>query len=913
VSQGASRSLSPDFLGYNNDAGTTVMNNAAFAPALQQLDPETLRGPVGGTAADYLNWQTGQYFITSNTVPFIKPGQPNPAYQLSDYINALKDVHANAIFNVNVMTYCPVSNTNPASTSAAGVSCTQAQACGPVPSNYTTSCTNTDETWGLNFQIAMLKQAQSMGVPIKYIELGNEVSNGGADYHYYFPSAQSYINKVNAWIPVLKADFPGTQIAIVGASGGICQQGLNFTQNGAGTIAWNQAIGSQVQGENAIVFHTYYTSNITPGGSVANAPDLSTMLSTGTQTCYKNLQSQDLPYLPSGVSAWVTEWNLWSDTTQVEHGSWAQGLTQADYALDLVRLPQVSLTDAHDLVGGSGQVYGALFPNASSYKTTAEAGKIIGAPSPLPTTQALGMSGGGFVLGALERSLHGATNTTTLTFSSTPDVAGTSVPALMGQSFTVSGKTNLYFVNTSAGSETLSLGSLSGNYSVLQYASDPANFITGNSSIPANTSTATNSITLPAYSVTSLVGTSSSGATPPTVSLTTPASGATISGTATVTASAADSVGVKSVQFELDGKPLGAAVTTPTSGSTYTSTWNTTTATSASHTLAAVATDTSGTTATATNVTVTVKNPDTTPPSAPTSLMATAPTSAEVSLSWNASTDNVGVTEYKIYRAAPGQSLTLLTTIPAPTGSPVPYIDAAVSAATHYSYAVAALDAAGNQSTQSSAVVVATPANPDHTPPSVPKNLSGQAIGQTSITLSWSASSDTGGSGLAGYHVYRDGMLVASPSSPTYTDTGLTPGTKYTYQVSAYDHAANGSKTSSSVKVVTQGSSPDHTPPTSPANLHVIQKNKTKTSLTLAWNASSDSGGSGLAGYNVYRDGVAVGSPTTTSYTDTGLSAGTAYTYYVKAVDNAGNLSGYRRTLTVTTKHPWWEVWYLGN
>jgi hypothetical protein len=505
VSQGASRSITTDFLGYNSDGGTTPMNNAAFAPALEQLNPETLRGPEGGTGADYLNWQTGQFFINSNNVAFIKTGAPTPAYQFSDYTNALKDVNANAIFNLNVMTYCPVSNADPTSTSSAGANCTQAQACGPSPSTYTTSCTNTDYTWGLDFQIAMLKQAQSAGVPIKYIELGNEVSNGGADYTYYFPSVQSYIDKVNAWIPVLKADFPSAQIAIVGASGGICQQGVNFTQNGAGTIAWNQAIGSQVQGENAIVFHTYYTSNIAPGGSVANAPDLSTMLSTGPQTCYKNLQSQDLPYLPSGISTWITEWNLWSDTTQVEHGSWAQGLTQADYALDLIRLPQVYLTDAHDLVGGSAQVYGAMFANSANYNTTAEAGKTIGTPTPLPKSQAFGMTGGGFVLSALQRSMHGATNTTTLNFSSTPDVAGTSVPGLLGQSFNVGNKTNLYFVNLSANNEDINLGSLSGNYSVLQYASDPANFITGNGSVPATNTTATNTVDIPAYSVSSLV------------------------------------------------------------------------------------------------------------------------------------------------------------------------------------------------------------------------------------------------------------------------------------------------------------------------------------------------------------------------------------------------------------------------
>jgi chitodextrinase len=53
--------------------------------------------------------------------------------------------------------------------------------------------------------------------------------------------------------------------------------------------------------------------------------------------------------------------------------------------------------------------------------------------------------------------------------------------------------------------------------------------------------------------------------------------------------------------------------------------------------------------------------------------------------------------------------------------------------------------------------------------------------------------------------------------------------------------------------------------------------------------------------YNVYRGGSLVGSPTTTSYTDTGLTADTAYSYTVKAKDSAGNLSAASAALSVTT------------
>jgi hypothetical protein len=95
---------------------------------------------------------------------------------------------------------------------------------------------------------------------------------------------------------------------------------------------------------------------------------------------------------------------------------------------------------------------------------------------------------------------------------------------------------------------------------------------------------------------------------PPTVSITAPTAGATVSGTITVSASASDNVGVAGVQFRLDGANLGAEDTT----SPYATSWNTTQAANGSHTLTAVARDAAGNSTTSSSVSVTVNNP---PPS----------------------------------------------------------------------------------------------------------------------------------------------------------------------------------------------------------------------------------------------------------------------------------------------------------
>ncbi|PYS20039.1 MAG: hypothetical protein DMG11_30690, partial [Acidobacteria bacterium] len=111
-------------------------------------------------------------------------------------------------------------------------------------------------------------------------------------------------------------------------------------------------------------------------------------------------------------------------------------------------------------------------------------------------------------------------------------------------------------------------------------------------------------------SIASATTTTPPDSTPPTVSLTAPVNGATVSGTTTVSATASDNVGVVGVQFKLDGANLGAEDT----ASPYSVSWNTTTASNGSHTLTAVARDAAGNSTTSAAVTVTVSNtaPDTT-------------------------------------------------------------------------------------------------------------------------------------------------------------------------------------------------------------------------------------------------------------------------------------------------------------
>jgi len=193
----------------------------------------------------------------------------------------------------------------------------------------------------------------------------------------------------------------------------------------------------------------------------------------------------------------------------------------------------------------------------------------------------------------------------------------------------------------------------------------------------------------------------------------------------------------------------------------------------------------------------------------------------------------------------------------------------------------------------------------DTTPPTTPGTLSSPSKTTTSISLSWGASTDSGGSGLAGYNIYRNGATTptAQTTGTTFNDTGLTPNTAYTYTVRARDGAGNLSPNSNQISVTTNSNSTDTTPPTTPGTLS--SPAKTSSSVSLAWGASTDTGGSGLAGYNIYRNGATTPTAQTTgtgtSYTDNGLNANTAYTYTVRARDGAGNVSGASNQISVTT------------
>ena len=240
--------------------------------------------------------------------------------------------------------------------------------------------------------------------------------------------------------------------------------------------------------------------------------------------------------------------------------------------------------------------------------------------------------------------------------------------------------------------------------------------------------------------------------------------------------------------------------------------------------------------------------PVATAPGAPSNLVAT-PGNAQVNLTWTAPT---GATSYDVLRGG-----VKLATVSTPT-----YRDSAVANGTSYSYTVIAyrLNSPGSIA---SSTVSATPVAP---PLSTPTGLAATP-GDATVSLVW-----TSVSGAVSYRVYRGGVQIATPSTPSYTDTTVVNGTAYSYFVVAVGTASN------SAPSATVTATPAAAATGAPTGLSGVAGDKT---ATLSWTAVA-----GATSYKIYRGGVSVGTSATTSYADLNLTNGTVYSYYVTAVSN---------------------------
>jgi hypothetical protein len=405
--------------GVNYDyAGASEFRAANVEPLLRKLDPATLRYP-GGTEADYFDWHKGMPTRNQHTYRFT----------LDKLKTACVATKAMPIFDLNVLT----------------------------PANRL----NTTD------QVNMLKAAKAKGLPVKYVEIGNELYGGrGAAA---FPSGNKYASTVVAYVKALHRDFPGVRVAADAV----------FAGSGPRQKNWNSQVLAATTGAgapDALILHDYPGTIYDPFTQADVAP-----LFGEAYTEVKHLTSAVASL--HGKPVWLTEYNFGGPFAQRKkpnpvRTSYARELYVAEFALMLPRIPHLALADNWSALAG-GKFFSA-WTNPKSPELT-------------PSGQAVAM---------IDAASHGATSSAAITIAGAPTLPGGGA-AVTGQAFTGPGRaTTALLVNLTGSARNVPTGAdVPDGARYQQAAGTPTAQQSAASALTAGTVSGKD-LKLPAYSIT---------------------------------------------------------------------------------------------------------------------------------------------------------------------------------------------------------------------------------------------------------------------------------------------------------------------------------------------------------------------------------------------------------------------------
>ncbi len=311
--------ISPTFFGFNLEDVIVARNAAAwrdpvFLAQLAKLSPGIMR--LGGTSTMWIDWRTGQ-FLDRPDLPraFRNNRATRKGLTLADEAAVMQATGATPMFDLNIVTST------------------------------------------LDDQLNMLHEAEALGMPVRYVELGNELYDASMPiYTEKFPTGADYAIEANKWIPAIRREFPNVKIAVSG-----WDDSNPATARYPGRVRrWNAGLLGIVHGEDAVVIHTYW--NLPPGVVPGTPESVQPALRAGAQR-WQEVSTTDLPRLPAGVEAWFTEWNVNASPYIANRGplreNWAHGLSVAWFALASAADNRVGFSVHHDVLssGATASIY----------------------------------------------------------------------------------------------------------------------------------------------------------------------------------------------------------------------------------------------------------------------------------------------------------------------------------------------------------------------------------------------------------------------------------------------------------------------------------------------------------------------------------------------------------------------------
>ncbi len=507
VELGESHEILPHWVGYNGNLTSLDQpwNTPGLAEATKELRPGNLRYPAG-SLGNIWDWDAGRPFRDSGPTP-ATPATPGlgeidydrtiawtramantpRTYTLDNLAAGQKKVGFEPVYMLNVVHYEPAE------------------------------------------QIEHLKHARALGLPVTYVELGNELYFGpGADRYVTdkFPTPEAYATAANEWARAIKAEFPNALVAAVGSSGG-------EPRHSERRRTWNAKVAPLLDPSviDAVTVHKYVghdLDGIVEGndmeavGGVANKPGnnriappewqaavhdllqteagVAYMLSRPRAAWDKFSASQELP---ADMPIWLTEFNI-SDHNGAVRNTWSHGLFIAAYLDAYLADGRVQLVDFHNLIGGN--LFPALWGDDDFQNLALDAAKG------LRPTRRWEPTAPGLVMSLFGRAMHGRDTATALDLPGIPsitDKAGNAYPAAFAWHFSSrdgSQSPTAIVVNLSPKPVTLDFSTIDLAGTVTTLSAAPHTFVARPDAVTRTTAALAADPTFPAYSVSLIAG-----------------------------------------------------------------------------------------------------------------------------------------------------------------------------------------------------------------------------------------------------------------------------------------------------------------------------------------------------------------------------------------------------------------------
>ncbi len=336
----------------------------------------------------------------------------------------------------------------------------------------------------LREQLAMLHAAAARGMPIRYVELGNELWD--PRYAFLYPTGATYARAMNPWILAIKRAYPAAQVALSGVDNASFLISLL-----PGLKNWNASMLSVAKHEDAIAIHPYWDLPQPAGTSAAANATVATGLAE-----WQRFVARTLPLVPKHEGVWLTEWNQTDLLHKGGGQSWVQALTEAAFAIDTVTNKRIRVSLVHDVVDAARNP-SANQPNTSLFPMLARSGGRI-----------LGLTANGYALGLVFGSLSSGDSVQQLKFRRGPSVSG--FAGLQGVRIAARGRASSFDVINLTGNPrrvalpTTAAGRLAGVVRSARPTADPGFVATDTITRRRITTTTSGVINLPPYSIASL-------------------------------------------------------------------------------------------------------------------------------------------------------------------------------------------------------------------------------------------------------------------------------------------------------------------------------------------------------------------------------------------------------------------------